>query len=160
MATSLEVHHRYRHPVLVLFGGMQSDAIARLRQILADEPHAGEIIVHLDDLCVFETPSARNVLDATPEAIEVALQHSIECLILSPGAVIGEVQGLLEERVQIGLSIAAVATRTRPQQKPTSSHVPMRFIALPLSDSPRSLQPSGRAACGDRAPDFRYVISG
>src|SRR4029077_3781503 len=55
-----EVHHRYRHPVLVLFGGMQSDAIARLRQILTDEPHAGEMIVHLDDLCVFETRSARN----------------------------------------------------------------------------------------------------
>ena len=39
---------------------MQRDAVAPLRQILADEPHAGEMIVHLDDLRVLEAPRALN----------------------------------------------------------------------------------------------------
>ena len=49
---------------------MQSDAIARLRQILADEPHAGEMIVHLDDLSVFGAPRARNGVGRYPGEAE------------------------------------------------------------------------------------------
>src|SRR5215831_20237567 len=39
---------------------MQRDAIACLRHILADEPHAGEMVVHLDDLRVLGAPRALN----------------------------------------------------------------------------------------------------
>ena len=44
--------------------------------------------------------------------VEVALQRDVEALILRTGTVIGEVQGLLDERVQIGrLPVAAAAAR-------------------------------------------------
>ena len=37
---------------------MQGDPVALLRQVLADQPHAGEVVIHLDDPRVVATPGA------------------------------------------------------------------------------------------------------
>src|SRR6516162_1474268 len=51
-------------------------------------------------------------LDRWDIAAEVALHGDIEALVLGAGAVIGEVQGLLDQRVQIGgLPVATAAAR-------------------------------------------------
>ena len=44
--------------------------LSGLRQILADEPHAGEMIVHLDDLGVLDAPGAWNGVGRYPGEAE------------------------------------------------------------------------------------------
>src|SRR6516165_4958559 len=54
----------------------------------------------------------RHDVDQCEIVVEVALQRDFEALILRTGTVIGEVQGLLDERVQISsLPVAAAAAR-------------------------------------------------
>src|SRR5215472_12138214 len=58
-------------------------------------------------------------------AIKVALQSDVEALILSAGAVIGEVHRLIDERVQIGgLPVAAAAARVL-------QHAPHNTVGAP-----------------------------
>src|SRR5689334_13109001 len=54
----------------------------------------------------------RHNLDRCEIAVEVELPRDLEILVLRSGAMIGEVQALLDERVQIGrLPVAAAAAR-------------------------------------------------
>src|ERR1700736_6374688 len=66
VAVVLEVHYGHRQPMLVAFTREQAHAIAKLRQILADQPHAGEMIIILNDAGVVSTPGARNGVGRDP----------------------------------------------------------------------------------------------
>ena len=58
--------------------------------------------------------SLRHQLNGCNIAVEIALQHNVEILVLGAGAVIGEVQRLVDQRIYVdGLSIAAAAARMR-----------------------------------------------
>src|SRR5262249_29838404 len=69
------------------------------------ESVADEVEEHATDIL-------RHNLDRRQIAVEVEFQCDLEIPVLCPGAVIGEVQALLDQRVQIGrLPIAAAAAR-------------------------------------------------
>ena len=68
-------------------------------------------------------------------AVEVVLQHDVEVRILRTGAVIGQVQGLLGERVQIGrLPIVAAAARVLTQNLQLSTSWAGRLLHLSRAD--------------------------